>query len=105
VRQSGGASDVDFELSPQAERDFDDIMAYYTEHSSSAAAHFEVAYDELVERLEQFPELASRLRGPVRRALLHDFRIGLFYVLYPDRGMILRILHTSRSTEEWPTEP
>jgi plasmid stabilization system protein ParE len=95
---------VDFELSPQGERDLESLVDFYLERGISTAGRFADEYAALFERLKVFPESGEIVGAGVHRALLSQFSIWVFYSL-SDRGLVLRLVHTSRSPEEWPTEP
>lgn len=62
--------------------------------------------DRLFARLEAFPRSAPVVAGyePVRRAVLRVFPYAVFYRLTePDSIDVLRIVHTARSSDAWPT--
>jgi plasmid stabilization system protein ParE len=93
---------VDFELSPQAARDLEALVDFYLERGARLAGRFAYEYAALFEPLTVFPESGEILGAGVRRALMPQFPVWVFYRLN-DRGLVLRLVHTSRSPDEWPT--
>lgn len=57
---------------------------------------------ERLETIRQFPEACPKIHKAVRRALVKRFPYLIFYLLTPDRIVVLAILHTSRNPANWP---
>jgi toxin ParE1/3/4 len=80
---------------------------YYRRSGSGVEAQFLDEIDRVFGRLESFPRSAPAVadRPSVRRAPLRHFPFGVFYRLAePDRIEVLRVIHTARSPETWPTD-
>ncbi len=84
---------------PQAEDDFDAIIAYLDEHSPAAAERLATAINQRCSLLGQFPEMGrarEELAPGIRSTVVEDYVI--FYRNRPDAVQILRILHGKRDT-------
>jgi plasmid stabilization system protein ParE len=79
---------------------------YYDEAGPGLQEDLAEDLDRLFARLEAFPRSAPVVVGyePIRRALLRRFPYAVFYRLTePDRIDVLRVIHTTRSSDSWPT--
>ena len=47
------------------------------------------------------PELFQRVRGQVRRAMMHKFPYGFFYVAHPEFVSVIAVLHHARDPKHW----
>ena len=92
-------------ITQQADRDMDQILAYLTQQlfSEQAAAALVVQYTDVLEKLEQFPNLFETVRnvGQVRKEY-RKFRMGNYVGVYrvqeeEKRVIILRIFHGSQN--------
>lgn len=93
-------------LRPAAVADLRATRDYYEQAGSRLHEQFAEELDRLFARLEPFRRSAPLVAGyePVRRALLRRFPYAVFYRLTePDRIDVLRIVHTTRSPDSWPT--
>lgn len=93
-------------LRPAAVADIRATRDYYQQAGSRLHEQFAEELDRLFARLEAFPRSAPVVADyePVRRALLRRFPYAVFYRLTePDRIDVLRIVHTTRSPDSWPT--
>jgi plasmid stabilization system protein ParE len=92
-------------LRPAAVADIRAARDYYEQGGARLDEKFADELDRLFARLEAFPRSAQAVVGyePVRRALLRRFPYAVFYRLTePDRIDVLRIIHTTRSSDTWP---
>jgi plasmid stabilization system protein ParE len=93
-------------LRPAAVADIRAARDYYAQTGARLDEKFADELDRLFARLEAFPRSAQVVVGyePVRRSLLRRFPYAVFYRLTePDRIDVLRIIHTTRSSDTWPT--
>jgi plasmid stabilization system protein ParE len=93
-------------LRPAAVADIRATRDYYAQAGAGLDEKFADELDRLFARLEAFPRSARVVVGyePVRRSLLRRFPYAVFYWLTePDRIDVLRIIHTTRSSDTWPT--
>jgi plasmid stabilization system protein ParE len=93
-------------LRPAAVDDIRTARGYYADSDPRLDEHLAQDFDRLFARLEAFPRSAPVVVGyePVRRAVLRRFPYAVFYRLTePDRIDVLRVIHTARSSDTWPT--
>jgi plasmid stabilization system protein ParE len=86
------------DIRPQAREDVDSIAG-----SVSAGARFLDDFDAAIDRLLQFPELAQVWQtnrpdnlSTVRRFVMRDFHVSIFYRPTESTLEVLRVLHHSR---------
>jgi toxin ParE1/3/4 len=93
-------------LRPAAAADIRAARDYYDEAGPGLHEDLAEELDRLFARLEAFPRSAPVVVGyePIRRARLRRFPYAVFYRLTePDRIDVLRVIHTTRSSDSWPT--
>lgn len=89
-------------LTPSAVVDLSEATAVYRHVGDDLAPAFVQAVDQLLERLQAFPNSgtpAEDLPG-VRRARLRRFPYGVFYRVTPDEIRVLRVLHERRDRSD-----
>lgn len=91
-------------LRPEAEADVAAAYQYYDEEEADLAHQFLDELDRLLLRLSEFPRSAQPVRGykTVRRGLLRRFPFAVFYIHGDNEIIVLRVIHTARSPQEWP---
>ncbi len=91
-------------LRPEAEADVAAAHDYYYEAEPDLAQQFIDELDRLLLRLSEFPRSAQPVQGyeVVRRGLLRRFPFAVFYIQGDDEIIVLRVVHTARSPQEWP---
>lgn len=57
--------------------------------------------DEVFHRIERNPKQFSQLEREIRRALLHRFPYGVYFVEGPDDVVVLAVLHLHREPDMW----
>lgn len=57
-------------LTPEAEADLEQALAWYAERSADLSAGFLVCFEAVFRQVEQFPESAPAVHASLRRALL-----------------------------------
>lgn len=91
---------------PAAAVDIRAAYAYYRQARSGLDDELIEALDRLFARLEAFPRSAPVVVGydDVRRPPLRKFPFAVFYrFAEPERIDVLRVIHTARSSDAWPT--
>lgn len=93
-------------LRPDAEADVRAAVEYYDAAETDLGGEFIDELDRLLRRLSEFPRSSQQVQGfdAVRRALLRRFPFAVFYAEEEDQVVVLRVIHTARSTETWPEE-
>jgi plasmid stabilization system protein ParE len=92
-------------LRPQAIEDLREARRYYEEERAGLGDELRDALDITFERLQAFPRSAPPVAGfpGVRRALLPGFPYAVFYLGTSNRIVVLRVVHTVRDPEGWPS--
>jgi toxin ParE1/3/4 len=92
-------------LVPAAVIDIRTATDYYEAARPGLSEDLAGDLDRLFARLEAFPRSARVVAGyeDVRRAQLRRFPYAVFYRLVePDLIVVLRVIHTARSSDSWP---
>ncbi len=89
-------------LRPRAERDIVIARDWYDAQQIGLGEEFLAAVQERLVAIRQFPEACPKIHKKVRRALVRRFPYLIFYLLTPDKIVVLAILHTSRNPANWP---
>jgi plasmid stabilization system protein ParE len=76
-----------------AETSFQELYQEMEDYSPGRGERFEIALDHALELLRNNPEIGSRERGPVRRLLVHEFSVGVFYTFSSPRVIVHSILN------------
>ncbi len=88
-------------LTPEAEADLAEILAWYSQRGATLGAEFLAAFSDVVRQIEQFPESASIVYPPFRRALLRRFPYCAFYFLEPSEAVVVGCFHAHRDPQVW----
>jgi toxin ParE1/3/4 len=75
-------------LSPEAEQDLNEIVAYIARDNPAAAEKFGIRLLDRVEILKTFPRLGSHVSGMRGERVLVEGPILIFYRFHPDPGVI-----------------
>jgi plasmid stabilization system protein ParE len=92
---------VAIRLRPDAEQDLADAAMWYEEQRPGLGQEF------LDEALATFSAIAERplacaaIYGLLRRALLHRFPFGVFYLADGDGAVVVGVFHGSRHPRHW----
>jgi len=85
----------------EAEQDILRAYAWYEEQVRGLGSDFVTALDETLSLVAREPEIFQRVHRTVRRALLHRFPYGVFYVVESRRVVVLAVMHTARHPSKW----
>ena len=83
----------------------DDLLAgisWYAARQPSLGQEFRDAVLATVDLIGTNPTLYGIIHRQVRRATLRRFPYGIFYLLEPQRIVVLRLLHSARDPKLWP---
>lgn len=92
---------VGVRLRPEAEQDLAEAARWYEEQRRGLGREF------LDEALSAFSAIAERplayavVYGSLRRALLHRFPFGVFFLVDDDGAVVIGVLHGSRHPLRW----
>jgi len=88
-------------IAPQAERDLDDIAAYISQTSETAAYNELLRIERMIDLLLERPFLGSAV-GTVNRPGLRKMTVAPYIVFYRPAGTgleLVRVLHSSRDVD------
>ena len=88
-------------LRPAAETDLEHAAAWYEQQRSGLGSDFMDAVRERLRGIHENPQAYPVVFKTVRRALLHGFPYGLFYVTEPDRIVVIGCFHARQSPRRW----
>ena len=92
---------VDVRLRPEAEQDLAESARWYEDQRPGLGQEF------LDEALATFAAIAEKplasaaVYGSLRRALLHRFPFGVFYLVDGDGAVVIGVIHGSRHPRRW----
>jgi len=88
-------------LRPAAEEDVRQGYLWYEERQTGLGRRLMEALDAALLAIEKRPVACQEVEGDVRRALMRRFPYGVFYVVEPQRIVVLAVLHTARDPQAW----
>ena|ERR671922_190828 len=88
-------------LAPEAQADLAEAFAWYEAQREGLGSEFLAEVALVLERIEQMPAAHAIIRGQTRRALVHRFPYGVFYVLDPDAIAVTAVMHGRRDPRRW----
>jgi len=77
-------------------------QAWYEEQQAGLGVEFAQSLYASIARVARQPLAAPVVHGDVRRAVLKRFPYSVFYVVEPQRLVVLRCVHTRRNPNAWP---
>lgn len=89
-----------FVLRRIAEQEFDDSIAYYENEREGLGQEFRAVIEQQFQRIADHPELFTKVRGEVRRAvILRRYPFVIHFLVEPERIVVLSVFHTSRNPD------
>ena len=85
----------------EAEQDIRDSLGYYKRISPKLGHDFVSRTDEIITQVALNPFLYQLVHRDIRRALLKQFPIGLYYKVLGDNVVILAVMDSRRSPRSW----
>jgi hypothetical protein len=89
------------DVRPEAELDAEEAGAWYEGERVGLGAEFLLELRATFIRIEQAPLQFPLVDGDIRRAILHRFPFGVFFVAEGDLATVLAITHLHRHPETW----
>jgi plasmid stabilization system protein ParE len=90
-----------FVVQPQPELDIQATVLWYEDQRSGLGGRF---LDELAlvfRRIEENPRQFPVIKDDVRRALLHHFPYGVYFLVETESVVVLAVLHSHRHPDVW----
>ncbi|MGZ3336181.1 MAG: type II toxin-antitoxin system RelE/ParE family toxin [Isosphaeraceae bacterium] len=92
-------------LHPEAEAEYEHVLAWYLERSPQAAERFESAFHETIEAISSHPEMFPLCDDIHRYVLLKRYPYSLIYRLDGDVACVIAVAHSKRLPGYWSTRP
>jgi plasmid stabilization system protein ParE len=86
----------------RVKHDLSAAFDWYEEQRTGLGAEFRASVQSTFNAIARHPELFAPVHGEVRRAIMSRFPFAAFYVVEPERVVVLRVLHTARNSKLWP---
>lgn len=84
----------------EADADIQDSAKWYAERSVVVATNFIDAVYEHFRTIEQFPNVALRVRGMIRQLPIAGFPFVILYRPMKHQILVLRVFHTSQDPKK-----
>jgi plasmid stabilization system protein ParE len=88
-------------LTPDAEAEYEEALAWYLARSVRAAARFETAFEAAVASIESNPNLYALIDDEHRACLLRRYPYSLVYRVQGDQVQVIAVAHASRDPGYW----
>lgn len=82
--------------------DLADAYGWYEHQRPGLGDDFLTSVDASLDIIGKFPEMFAAAHREVRRALVARFPFAVFYLVEPERVVVLAVLHTARDPRSWP---
>jgi plasmid stabilization system protein ParE len=89
------------ELRLEARAEFLDAVRYYESQRAGLGARFKAEVDRTLTRIATAPQQFAQVEPGYRRAVVHNFPYGVFFMGMEEEIVILAILHSRRNPEVW----
>jgi len=86
---------------PEAELDALEAALWYDGEREGLGSQFLAELRTTFERIEQGPQQYPRVFHECRRAILHRFPFGVFFVVEDDAEAVVAIMHLHRAPDAW----
>ncbi|MBM3860161.1 MAG: type II toxin-antitoxin system RelE/ParE family toxin [Verrucomicrobia bacterium] len=86
---------------PEARQEFWESIRYYEAQQAGLARHFVHSVRAAVNRINQFPELATEIDPGVRQYRIQRFPYGLIYRSRADHLQVIAVMHLHRKPGYW----
>ncbi len=84
-----------------AEEDLEEASAWYERQREGLGKEFLAAVGDALEKIVRHPDFGMLVHRRLRRANVRRFPYGVFYIVEPDRIVIVGVLHGRRSPRVW----
>ena len=88
-------------VQPQSDLDIQAAAVWYEDQQSGLGGRFLDELGLLFLRIQENPLQFPRLEGEVRRALLHRFPYGVYFLAESEEVKVLAVLHLHRQPDMW----
>jgi len=91
----------DLIIRPEAEAELAEAFDWYEEQLRGLGSEFLISVDATVHAIVRNPRQFAKIHKEVRRALLHRFPYGVFFVVEDARIIVLAFFHAKRNPKRW----
>ncbi len=88
-------------IRPEAESDIKDAYQWYEAQRKGLGESFLLCIEEALSRVSRNPAIYSVVHKEVRRALIHRFPFGVFFLDGDESISVLAVLHARRNPKMW----
>ncbi len=88
-------------IRPEAESDIKDAYQWYEAQRKGLGESFLLCVEEALSRVSRNPAIYSVVYKEIRRALIHRFPFGVFFIDGSESISILAVLHARRNPKMW----
>ncbi|MDN5844387.1 MAG: type II toxin-antitoxin system RelE/ParE family toxin [Alcaligenaceae bacterium] len=81
--------------------DINEAYHWYEEKQKGLGAAFMAELGDAEALIGDNPELFRKVHGEVRRAILHKFPYGVFYVARPESVSVVAVMRHARNPKHW----
>ncbi|MFY9270376.1 MAG: type II toxin-antitoxin system RelE/ParE family toxin [Candidatus Manganitrophaceae bacterium] len=81
--------------------DLAEAFQWHEEQRPGLGAEFMTAIEAKLEQVQAGPKQFSRVRGFIRRAIVHRFPYGIFFVEHSEFVNIIAVMHHARDPKHW----
>lgn len=88
-------------IRPAAEAELAEAFDWYEERLRGLGSEFLISVDATVHAIVRNPRQFAKIHKDVRRALLHRFPYGVFFLVEDTRIIVLAFFHAKRNPKQW----
>ena len=88
-------------IRPEAEAELSDAFDWYEKRVRGLGSEFLISIDATIHAIARNPFQFAEVHKDVRRALIHRFPYGVFYLVDDNRIIVLAFFHAKRNPMHW----
>ena len=85
----------------EAEADIKDAYQWYESQRKGLGESYLLCIEEALSRISRTPQTYAVIYKNIRRALIHRFPFGVFYIEGEQNIIVLAVLHARRNPQSW----
>ena len=88
-------------IQTEAEADIKDAYLWYESQRKGLGESYLLCIEEAFSRIARTPLIYAVIYKNIRRALIHRFPFGVFYIEGKQNIIVLAVLHARRNPQSW----